>query len=108
MNNEAQKDMPGVRLRVEMQTTTTKILLADVGGSEEGDTLKKNDTMETVVSHEIKELGQHVLACTVLYGPKESQVFRKFYKFTVRSLYLVSISALWTSSLSVMVSLRRI
>lgn len=52
--------------------------------------------------HEVKELGQHVLACTVTYrlppgypyapGPVEGsddpslQSFRKFYKFSVRLL----------------------
>ena len=55
--------------------------------------------MEAIVSHEVKELGQHVLACTVTYRtppgmrPATSggenaedpfvQTFRKFYKFAV-------------------------
>lgn len=59
------------------------------------------DGLEQVVHHEVKELGQHVLACTVTYrlppgyhyapGPVEGsddpslQSFRKFYKFSVRA-----------------------
>ncbi|KAH8829628.1 DUF974-domain-containing protein [Flagelloscypha sp. PMI_526] len=69
-----------------MQTSTTKVLLAEFGNS-----------MECLVYHEIKELGQHVLACTVSYklSPKFSsrdvqqdpsiQTFRKFYKFAVKT-----------------------
>ncbi|KAG8891072.1 hypothetical protein FRB98_000081 [Tulasnella sp. 332] len=63
--------------------------------------LRPNEALEGVISHEIKELNQHVLACTVSYllpdsllhnhntGPPENpdrpnlRVFRKYYKFTV-------------------------
>jgi hypothetical protein len=84
-------------MKVEMQTATTKVTLAEFGG--ESFRLAVGDTLENVVSHEIKELGQHVLACTVSYrlppnarhapGPAEDasdptlQTFRKFYKFAV-------------------------
>ena len=83
-------------LRVEMQTATTKAILADYGGPDYR--LKAGDTMENVVHHEIKELGQHVLTCTVsyrlppghrpLHATAEGhdpgiQSFRKFYKFAV-------------------------
>ena len=95
-----------VNLRVEMQTATSKLLLADIGGSTLS--LVAGDTLEDTVHHEIKELGQHVLACTVSYQlppgarrPATSatttaiagvdtgddtglQTFRKFYKFAVR------------------------
>lgn len=94
-----------VNLRVEMQTATSKLLLADIGGPTLS--LVAGDTLEATVHHEIKELGQHVLACTVSYQlppgarrPATSvattavgvdaeddtglQTFRKFYKFAVR------------------------
>ncbi|RXW20738.1 hypothetical protein EST38_g5097 [Candolleomyces aberdarensis] len=64
-----------------------------------GLTLSGGGTFESVVHHEIKELGQHVLACTVTYrlppnarpipGAGEDAndpslvTFRKFYKFAV-------------------------
>ncbi|CAL1704051.1 unnamed protein product [Somion occarium] len=96
VNNETGVEIEGVTLRVEMQSTTTKVILAEFGGPEYR--LAPGDTMEHVVHHEIKELGQHVLACTVFYRlpagarphPTSSeshdptiQSFRKFYKFAV-------------------------
>ncbi|KAI0057126.1 DUF974-domain-containing protein [Artomyces pyxidatus] len=98
VNNETSVAVDGVVLRVEMQTATTKVLLTELGGPTFS--LAAGDTLETVVSHEIKELGQHVLACTVTYqlppgarrplvaaeGTDEGstlQTFRKFYKFAV-------------------------
>ena len=95
-----------VNLRVEMQTATSKLLLANIGGPTLS--LVAGDTLESTVHHEIKELGQHVLACTVSYqlppGARRPaisaaatalggvdtmdddglQTFRKFYKFAVR------------------------
>jgi hypothetical protein len=100
VNNETHVDVEGVRVAVEIQTATSKTLLAELGGPEYK--LASGDGLEHVVHHEVKELGQHVLACTVTYrmppgfrhapGPVEGsndpslQRFRKFYKFTV-SLY---------------------
>ncbi|KAI0282153.1 hypothetical protein BGY98DRAFT_956011 [Russula aff. rugulosa BPL654] len=54
-----------VNLRIEMQTASSKVLLADIGGPTLS--LVAGDTLESTVHHEIKELGQHVLACTVSY-----------------------------------------
>jgi len=93
VNNDSQSfDIEGVNLRVEMQTNTAKIVLAEVGGPEHR--LTAADSMEDVVHYEIKELGQHVLACTVSYNVPEHirrerpqlepvLTFRKFYKFQV-------------------------
>jgi hypothetical protein len=106
VNNETAAMVDCVNLRVEMQTATSKLLLADIGGPTLS--LVAGDTLEATVHHEIKELGQHVLACTVSYQlppgarrPATSaattavagvdtvddtglQTFRKFYKFAVR------------------------
>lgn len=84
-------------MKVEMQTATSKVVLAEFGGPEH--TLSARDTFECVINHEIKELGQHVLACCVTYrlppnahrpqGAEQNiedpflQTFRKFYKFAV-------------------------
>ena len=94
-------DIEAVTLKVDMQTVSTKVQLAEFGGRDH--TLAAGDTLENVVQHEIKELGQHVLACTVTYrlppnarhvpGPAEDvsdpalQTFRKFYKFAVSNLF---------------------
>ncbi|THH22365.1 hypothetical protein EUX98_g8221 [Antrodiella citrinella] len=93
VNNDSKTfDIEGVYLKVEMQTNTAKIVLAEAGGPDHR--LTTADTMEDVVNYEIKELGQHVLACTVSYNvpehirherPQLESVlsFRKFYKFQV-------------------------
>ncbi|KAI0079000.1 DUF974-domain-containing protein [Panus rudis PR-1116 ss-1] len=96
VNNDATVDIEGVTLRVEMQSNSARVILAEFGGPDFR--LAANDTMENVVHHEIKELGQHVLACTVSYRlppgarPPATNVestdpsiqsFRKFYKFSV-------------------------
>jgi hypothetical protein len=110
VNNESAAMVDGVSLRAEMQTTTNKVLLAEIGGPTLS--LAAGDTLEATVHYEIKELGQHVLACTVSYQlppgarrPATSavttgdpgvdagednglQTFRKFYKFAVCSLRL--------------------
>ncbi|KAI0371753.1 DUF974-domain-containing protein [Pilatotrama ljubarskyi] len=97
VNNDTNVDVEGVTVRVEMQTASSKALLAEFGGPDQR--LSVGESLERVVSHEIKELGQHVLGCTVSYRvppgirhlppqPAESQdpgiqTFRKFYKFAV-------------------------
>ncbi|KAF8626146.1 hypothetical protein AX15_005040 [Amanita polypyramis BW_CC] len=97
VNNEASVEVADVGLKIEIQTANGKHLLADLGGTDSH--LIIGGSMEKVVGHEIKELGQHVLACTVTYrlppgvrgvpGAAEEpsdpsfQTFRKFYKFVV-------------------------
>ncbi|KAF7295145.1 hypothetical protein MIND_01053000 [Mycena indigotica] len=92
VNNEAQSHVEAVHLKVEMQTVTSKVSLGEFGGADTR--LAVGDALEdAVVHHEVKELGQHVLACTVSYrlpstsSPNDTeqiiQTFRKFYKFAV-------------------------
>ena len=85
------------QFKVEMQTVTAKAILYEMDGSD--NYLAAGDTLEHIVHHEIKELGQHVLACAITYrlppnsrsieGASEDmndpnlQTFRKFYKFAV-------------------------
>ncbi|KIK18317.1 hypothetical protein PISMIDRAFT_632210 [Pisolithus microcarpus 441] len=101
VNNEANTDIEGVNIKVEMQTANSKVLLAEAGGTADRRKLAVGDVLEVVVHHEVKELGQHVLACTVSYrlppgfrhtppGPVAEgasdpnlQGFRKYYKFVV-------------------------
>ncbi|KAJ8482272.1 hypothetical protein ONZ51_g5473 [Trametes cubensis] len=97
VNNDTNVEVEGVTVRVEMQTVSSKTLLAEFGGPEQR--LGVGESLERIVSHEIKELGQHVLGCIVSYrvpsGFRQSlpptsdsldssvQTFRKFYKFAV-------------------------
>lgn len=99
VNNDATVEIDDVTVRVEMQTAATKTLLLEFGGA--GYRLQPHGSIERVVNHEIKELGQHVLGCTVSYrlppgarpvvptgesGDPNVQSFRKFYKFAVSQL----------------------
>lgn len=108
VNNEASQSIAGVTLRVEMQTATTKTMLAEYVDHQ----LNEGDILEKVIHHEIKELGQHVLACTVSYRlpaghhPSHTandqedphvQSFRKFYKFAVSKTGLLCILDLYRS-----------
>ncbi|KAF9475679.1 DUF974-domain-containing protein [Pholiota conissans] len=99
INNETEVGIEVTQAKVEMQTVTTKVVLFEMEGA--SSILSGGDTIECVIHHEIKELGQHVLACTVTYrlppnsrsvpvpGASENvtdlglQTFRKFYKFVV-------------------------
>lgn len=97
VNNETGEGVDAVSLKVEMQTATNKTTLTETGGGDYSVLAK--DTLQTVVSHEIRELGQHVLACNVSYrwpgrplspgtlinmdNDSSLQYFRKFYKFNV-------------------------
>ena len=97
VNNERQVEIEVTQFKVEMQTVTAKAILYEMDGSD--NYLAAGDTLEHIVHHEIKELGQHVLACTITYrlppnsrpiqGASEDmnepslQTFRKFYKFAV-------------------------
>jgi hypothetical protein len=96
VNNDSATDVQAVAVKIEMQTTGSKVVLDEVGGLEQ--VLSPTDTLEAVVAYEVKELGQHVLACTVSYrspaaygsAPNllqyQEQTFRKFYKFAVSIL----------------------
>ena len=68
---------------VEMHTVTNKTSLKEIGGSSER--LTALASMEDIVHFEIKELGQHTLACIVQYRTPqgEAREFSKYYKFPV-------------------------
>ncbi|EAU88405.2 hypothetical protein CC1G_05171 [Coprinopsis cinerea okayama7 len=99
VNNEATSAVEVKQIKVEMQTVTTKVTLSELDETGPTKMLEAGDSLETIVHHEIKELGQHVLACTVTYrlppsarpvpGAAEDAsdpsllTFRKFYKFAV-------------------------
>lgn len=95
VNNESIHLVPNVALRVELQTTGNRFVLFSSTDSPIPQ-LEPSETTEAIVSHEIKELGVHVLSCTVTYedstmppGPPTEiskpviKTLRKFYKFQV-------------------------
>ncbi|KAH7341393.1 hypothetical protein B0J17DRAFT_714577 [Rhizoctonia solani] len=97
INNESSHTVLGSHLLVEMQTATNKTTLGQIGGIDSR--LEPGQMFTLVVSHEMKELGQHVLVCTVGYhvppalrnnsAPPEDpnnpslRTIKKFYKFMV-------------------------
>ena len=50
------------------------------------DSLSPGSTIDQVISHEVKELGTHILVCEVTYhnAAGEKLNFRKFFKFQVK------------------------
>lgn len=118
LSNEFPHAVDNVVLRVELQTNSQKLLLADsaapgeavgetptlrrsavasiIGNGQELGTpgqinapevplnLQQGESAEWPLSHEIKELGTHILVCAVQYSiSQERRLFRKFYKFQV-------------------------
>ncbi|CAE7232617.1 unnamed protein product [Rhizoctonia solani] len=97
INNESSHTVLGSHLLVEMQTASNKTTLGQIGGLDSR--LDPGQMFTLVVSHEMKELGQHVLVCTVGYHvppalrnssiPPEDpnnpslRTIKKFYKFIV-------------------------
>lgn len=73
-----------VRIKADLQTLTTKINLP-IHANKEPVTLGPHETLDDIIRHEVKEIGNHVLVCDVSYetpaGLLES--FRKFFKFQV-------------------------
>jgi hypothetical protein len=100
LTNEASISLSDIVLVVDVQTASAKVPLATFGPADgaPGATLPAAGTLECAVAHEVKELGQHVLACSVSYraptGTRPPTAlepgadpaihsFRKFYKFAV-------------------------
>jgi hypothetical protein len=87
-NDSTNYEARNVTIKAELQTSTQRITLVDTSASPLR-SLKASDTSEHVVVHEIKELGIHILVCSVQYlglnleGREERRFFRRFYKFQV-------------------------
>ncbi|KAI7904601.1 uncharacterized protein BX663DRAFT_502921 [Cokeromyces recurvatus] len=80
INNESPFAVHQVDIKVELQTSSQRFVLSDITPL---DILNTNHNI--TVSHEIKELGVHILVCSVHYTTPENRKrnFRKFYKFQV-------------------------
>uniref|UniRef100_A0A336LLR7 CSON012532 protein n=1 Tax=Culicoides sonorensis TaxID=179676 RepID=A0A336LLR7_CULSO len=82
--NNANHPVSKVRIKAYLQTLSTKINLP-IHNDKEAITLQNDETLDDIIHHEVKEIGNHVLVCEVMYetpaGLPES--FRKFFKFQV-------------------------
>ena len=89
INNDSDFNVSGVAVRVELHTSSSQrlMLLDSSANSSEVVNLLKKQTLEHVVTHEIKELGVHILVCNVQYTAAATgnvpRSFRKYYKFQV-------------------------
>eukprot|EP01135_Chromosphaera_perkinsii_P012309 Nk52_evm1s2635 gene=Nk52_evmTU1s2635 len=72
-----------VGIKTELQTSSQRVLLADT--TMHPTNLEPKRNIDCVVHHEVKELGIHILVCSVHYtSPQEDRLFfRKFFKFQV-------------------------
>ncbi|KAI8051512.1 hypothetical protein BDF22DRAFT_744525 [Syncephalis plumigaleata] len=87
-NDSATMEAREVAIKAELQTSSQRIALVDTSNAPMK-VLGASQTSEHVVVHEIKELGIHILVCSVQYmslnsdGRDERRFFRRFYKFQV-------------------------
>ncbi|KAI8333215.1 hypothetical protein BD560DRAFT_360566 [Blakeslea trispora] len=84
INNETASTVHQVGVKIELQTSSQRFVLSDTTQTPMA-TLEIQATYDTTVSHEIKELGVHILVCSVHYIAPDGKKrhFRKFYKFQV-------------------------
>ncbi|CAD6195309.1 unnamed protein product [Caenorhabditis auriculariae] len=80
--NESDQRVSNVNVKCELQTASQRVQLPcnlqDVQ-------LSADDSEGQIISHEVKEIGQHILICAVTYKTStgENMYFRKFFKFPV-------------------------
>jgi len=84
LHNAGASAVTSVRVSADLQTSTQRVSLPNTYGEGEH-SLDAALNMGAVVSHEIKDVGQHILVCAVSYVTPagEKLNFRKFYKFAV-------------------------
>nr|XP_002129801.2 trafficking protein particle complex subunit 13 [Ciona intestinalis]XP_026690326.1 trafficking protein particle complex subunit 13 [Ciona intestinalis]XP_026690327.1 trafficking protein particle complex subunit 13 [Ciona intestinalis] len=82
VNNESGTDVLNVSLMADLQTGSQRITLSNKTPKE---SLKPGNSLDEVINHEVKELGTHILVCTVSYSRRDGEPknFRKFFKFQV-------------------------
>ncbi|GMR36926.1 hypothetical protein PMAYCL1PPCAC_07121, partial [Pristionchus mayeri] len=80
--NESEERLKEVAVKVELQTATQRIQL-NCGLNIPS--LESLASKADVISHEVKEAGQHILVCSVTYQTEtgENLFMRKFFKFPV-------------------------
>ncbi|KAJ3355746.1 hypothetical protein HDU83_002751 [Entophlyctis luteolus] len=81
--NEGPLPVSRLAVKAELQTQSQRFVLVD--SSTSTISLEPAAFAEYVISHDIKELGVHILVCSVSYADQKNahKSFRKFYKFQV-------------------------
>ncbi|KAH7718071.1 Protein C56C10.7 a [Aphelenchoides avenae] len=82
--NESDQTCTEVSVKADIQTQTQRIPLPSKLHDAEAE-LQPKKFLGQIITHEIKETGQHILVCAVTYktGDGEKMYFRKFFKFPV-------------------------
>ena len=83
LNNETNKTVRSVSVKIELQTSSQKLLLVENQPTD----LEVRKNLEYISQYEIKELGVHILICTVFYmnEANEQRTIKRFYKFQVHN-----------------------
>jgi len=83
INNDSDKSTSNITLKADLQTSSQKtILLHEMVATD----LSSGCSNDHIISHEVKELGTHMLVCAVTYhnSANEKKLFRKFFRFDVQ------------------------
>ncbi|GFY76831.1 trafficking protein particle complex subunit 13 [Trichonephila inaurata madagascariensis] len=86
VHNDSQQTVTAVQVQADLQIGLQKIVLSGQRGNYSSFTLlNPGESVDDVIHHEVKEIGTHILACTVNYTTmgNEKLHFRKFFKFQV-------------------------
>lgn len=84
LHNDSTENCDKVELKCDLQTATQRLPLLQPPSN--GLVVQSGDSVDNVLSHEVKELGTHILVCEVSYsapGKSGRLNFRKFFKFNV-------------------------
>eukprot|EP00039_Didymoeca_costata_P020045 m.339839 g.339839 ORF g.339839 m.339839 type:complete len:411 (+) comp18997_c0_seq1:210-1442(+) len=84
VHNDSDELASNVLIKAELQTGSTRVLVSDPD-SVPKPSLDPGHLIDCMVTHEVKELGVHILVCSVQYinAADERKFFRKFFKFQV-------------------------
>ena len=84
LHNDSTETCDSVILKCDLQTATQRFPLLQPP-QPQGVQVQSGGSIDHVLSHEVKELGTHILVCEVVYSsPGKSKLnFRKFFKFNV-------------------------
>lgn len=83
LHNDSTDNCENVVLKCDLQTATQRLPLLQ--SMQNGQQVTSGSSVDHVLSHEVKELGTHILVCEVSYNaPGKTRLnFRKFFKFNV-------------------------
>lgn len=83
LHNDSTDNCDNVVLKCDLQTATQRLSLLQP--IQNGQQVLPGSSIDHVLSHEVKELGTHILVCDVSYSaPGKSRLnFRKYFKFNV-------------------------